>query len=153
MLGSTSAVLYLLLVAIVHVTFATKAIPRRRLKLTDDETSRAGLEPRDNLVEERRSGYLEPGEPAAAFTVPTLSGEFVYQPGGAGSAGVSVAIHAFTNKSAFVECLWSSSSSLASLVEELPSSAQVLFLSLDDSAATDALWMRDRLHSVAKKHK
>ncbi|XP_019734212.1 uncharacterized protein LOC109521043 [Hippocampus comes] len=152
MLGSTSPVLFLLLVAIVHVTFATKAIPRRRLKLTDNEASRAGLEPRDNLVEERRSGYLEPGEPAAAFTVPTLNGEFVYQPGGAGSAGVSLVIHAFSNKSAFVECLWSSSSSLASLVEELPSSAQVLFLSLDDSAATDALWMRDRLHSVAKKH-
>ncbi|XP_077432569.1 uncharacterized protein LOC144058154 [Vanacampus margaritifer] len=152
MLPPSSPVLYFLLVASVHVTFAAKQIPKRRHKLIDDEVRRAGLEPRDNLVEQRSSGGLEPGEPAAAFTVPTLSGEFVYQPGEQGSAGVSVVIHAFTNKSAFIECLWSSSASLASLVEELPASAQVLFLSLDDSAAKDALWMRERLHEAATKH-
>ncbi|XP_061530766.1 uncharacterized protein si:dkey-256h2.1 isoform X2 [Phycodurus eques] len=86
MLRSVSPVLYFLLVVSAHVTVAAKGIPRRRLKLADDEASRAASESRDNSVEWRQSGGLEPGEPAAAFTVPTLSGEFVYLPGAAASA-------------------------------------------------------------------
>ncbi|XP_049585613.1 uncharacterized protein si:dkey-256h2.1 [Syngnathus scovelli] len=151
MLWSSSPVLYFIL-ASVHVTFAAKEIPKRRFKLTDDEASPAGLEPHENLVEPRRYGELEPGEPAAAFTVPTLSGDFVYRPGEPTWAGVSLVIHAFTNKSGFLECLWNSSASLASLVQELPTSTHLLFLSLDDSAATDALWMRERLLDAANKH-
>ena len=88
----------------------------------------------------------EPGDPAAAFTVPTLDGEFSYEPGV--SRG-SVVIHAFTNNSGFLESLWSSDVSLRSLVEALPDTAHVLFLSLDDSAVSDALWMREQLHSAA----
>ncbi|XP_061677016.1 uncharacterized protein si:dkey-256h2.1 [Syngnathoides biaculeatus] len=152
MLRSASPVLYFLLVVGAHVTFAADRIPRRRLKLAENEASRWASESRDNSVESRQSGGLEPGDPAAEFTVPTLDGEFVYLPGAAAWAGVSLLIHAFTNKSAFLECLWSSSASLGSLVEELPASAQVLFLSLDDSAAADALWMRERLHVAAKEH-
>lgn len=88
----------------------------------------------------------EPGDLAAAFRVPTLDGEFSYQPG-AGRG--PLVIHAFTNKSGFLECLWSSESSLSSLVEDLPDSTQVLFLSMDDSAVSDALWMREQLQRVA----
>ncbi|XP_057690987.1 uncharacterized protein si:dkey-256h2.1 [Corythoichthys intestinalis] len=145
---------FFLLAASAHVrtSSAVKHLPRRRLKLTDDEAGRAAEEFFDYPLQWRHFGGLEPGEPAAAFSVPTLSGEFAYRPGEEGSAGVSVLVHAFTNKSAFLECLWSSSASLASLVLELPNSAYVLFLSLDDSAATDALWMQERLHAAAKQH-
>ncbi|KAM8868907.1 uncharacterized protein AB9W97_016515 [Spinachia spinachia] len=87
----------------------------------------------------------EPGDLAAAFNVPTLDGEFSYRPG----SGGPLVVHAFSNRSAFLECMWSSESSLISLVEELPDSTQVLFLSLDDSAVSDALWMREQLQRVA----
>lgn len=88
----------------------------------------------------------EPGDAANAFTVPTLDGEFTYEPG---TLRGPLIIHAFTNKSGFLECLWSSESSLNSLVEDLPESTQVLFLSLDESAVSDALWMRDQVQRVA----
>ncbi|XP_054637343.1 uncharacterized protein si:dkey-256h2.1 isoform X2 [Dunckerocampus dactyliophorus] len=148
---SCSCLLYLLLVINAHVTTAEER-PRRRLKLTDYEASQADSAAHDDSVALRRSGLTgtpEPGYQAAAFRVPTLSGEFVYQPGAVTSG--SVVIHAFTNKSAFLECLWSTEASLSSLVEDLPASAQVLFLSLDDSSVSDALWMRERLHNAAMK--
>ncbi|XP_061633472.1 uncharacterized protein si:dkey-256h2.1 [Phyllopteryx taeniolatus] len=56
MLRSVSPVLYFLLVVSAHVTFAAEGIPRRRLKLADDEASRAASESRDNSVESRQSG-------------------------------------------------------------------------------------------------
>lgn len=92
----------------------------------------------------------EPGDAAGAFTVLTLDGKFCYEPS---SHRGPVFVHAFTNKSGFLECLWSSESSLGSLVDELPDSAQVLFLSLDDSAVSDALWMREQVHRVAAAHR
>lgn len=117
-------------------------------KLIGDE---AACWPSDNTLSLRSAKSFtdlgpEPGDQAPAFTVRTLDGEFSYQPG---SLRGPLIIHAFTNKSAFLECMWTSESSLTSLVQELPNSAQVLFLSLDDSAATDALWMREQVHRVA----
>lgn len=111
----------------------------------------AACESRDSAVSLRSSKDSspdgpEPGDPAAAFTVPTLDGEFSFQPG---ALRGPLIIHAFSNKSGFLECLWSSESSLRSLVEELPNSTQVLFLSLDDSAVSDALWMKEQLQRVA----
>uniref|UniRef100_A0A7N6BP32 Peptide-N-glycosidase F N-terminal domain-containing protein n=1 Tax=Anabas testudineus TaxID=64144 RepID=A0A7N6BP32_ANATE len=92
----------------------------------------------------------EPGDLASAFRVPTLDGEFSFQPG---AERGSLVIHAFTNKSGFLECLWSSESSLSSLVRDLPDSTHMLFLSLDDSAVSDALWMRDQLQRAAMHSK
>uniref|UniRef100_A0A3Q3LRG8 Si:dkey-256h2.1 n=1 Tax=Mastacembelus armatus TaxID=205130 RepID=A0A3Q3LRG8_9TELE len=92
----------------------------------------------------------EPGDAAAAFKVPTLDGEFSYQPG---AVRGSLVIHAFTNKSGFLECLWSSEASLFSLVQDLPERTQVLFVSLDESAVSDALWMREQLQRAAMHRK
>uniref|UniRef100_UPI0037E9351E uncharacterized protein n=1 Tax=Semicossyphus pulcher TaxID=241346 RepID=UPI0037E9351E len=119
-----------------------------KTKLTLDGEA---CESRENMVSVRStiasaSTGPEPGDPAAAFTVKTLDGEFSYQPG---ALQGPLIIHAFTNKSGFLECIWSSESSLTSLVEDLPNSTQVLFLSLDDSSVTDALWMREQVHRVA----
>ncbi|XP_038566528.1 uncharacterized protein si:dkey-256h2.1 [Micropterus salmoides] len=112
-------------------------------------------ESRDNTVSLRSNKAStapgpEPGDLAAAFAVRTLDGEFSYQPG---AVRGSLVIHAFTNKSGFLECMWSSESSLTSLVQDLPNSTQVLFLSLDDSAVSDALWMREQVQRVAMHSK
>nr|XP_046256436.1 uncharacterized protein si:dkey-256h2.1 isoform X2 [Scatophagus argus] len=115
----------------------------------------AACESHDNTVILRSSKTFtaagpEPGDMTEAFTVPTLDGEFSYQPG---ALGGPLIVHAFTNKSGALECLWSSESSLTSLVQDLPDSTHVLFLSLDDSAVSDALWMRDQLQRVAMHSK
>lgn len=96
-----------------------------------------------------RSGLpgFDPGDPAPHFQVQTLDGEFVYPLKEASNS--SVIIHAFTNKSAFLECLWTSNSSVSDLIEFLPVGAEILFLSLDDSAAQDVLWMREQVYRVA----
>ncbi|XP_076868448.1 uncharacterized protein LOC143519176 [Brachyhypopomus gauderio] len=90
---------------------------------------------------------FEPGDLAQDFRVKTLSGEFVYPL--ERNPNASVIIHAFTNKSAFLECLWTSNTSLSDLVTYLPVSAEVLVLSLDDSAHLDAVWMREQVYRAA----
>ncbi|XP_031135328.1 uncharacterized protein LOC116036042 isoform X1 [Sander lucioperca] len=146
LLPSKSSVLWLLLVFVT----AHKSEAAGKVKLIEDGAASA-CESRDNAISLRSSKDSspdgpEPGDPASAFTVLTLDGEFSYQPG---ALRGPLIIHAFSNKSAFLECMWSSESSLTSLVEELPNSTQMLFLSLDDSALSDALWMRDQLQQVA----
>ncbi|XP_028834783.1 uncharacterized protein LOC114789691 [Denticeps clupeoides] len=90
---------------------------------------------------------FEPGDAAPAFRVKLLDGDFAFPP--QTGPGGPVVVHAFTNKSAFLEALWCSDQSLADLLETLPDTARVLFLSLDDSAPADAAWMRGQLHRVA----
>lgn len=98
-----------------------------------------------NLGNKRPPGLPgdEPGDPASEFRVRTLAGEFVYPLRGYKS---SVIIHAFTNQSAFLECLWSSNESLSDLYEFLPASTELLVLSLDDSAARQVAWMREQVY-------
>lgn len=88
----------------------------------------------------------EPGDLSDSFTVRTLDGDFSYAPG---ALGGPLVVHAYTNKSAFLECLWSSEASLRSLVEDLPARTQLLLLSLDDSARGDVTWMREQVRRVA----
>lgn len=92
----------------------------------------------------------EPGDLAEPFTVRTLDGEFSYAPG---ALRGPLIIHTYTNKSGFLECLWTSESSLRSLVEHLPDSTHLLFLSLDDSALSDVTWMREQVLRVASTHR
>uniref|UniRef100_UPI003AAB2C9B uncharacterized protein isoform X1 n=1 Tax=Centroberyx gerrardi TaxID=166262 RepID=UPI003AAB2C9B len=144
---------------VAHVTLIEAAgRQKRRTDLTGDnnpdpDSFSSRYELLDNTVTLRsrrnhraETPGLEPGDAAAAFRVSTLDGEFVYPAGGARG---SLIIHAFTNKSGFLESMWSSDASLSGLVQDLPDSAQVLFLSLDDSAVSDALWMREQLHRAA----
>ncbi|KAM4735367.1 uncharacterized protein FYW61_005887 isoform 2-T2 [Anableps anableps] len=135
-----SVLLSFLLVVTTHVTDAQRG-PRRCLILTEASYHHPVRSPPPGAGP-------EPGDRAPAFQVPTLDGKFSYDPA-EGSLKESLVIHAFTNKSGFLECLWSSESSLRSLVEGLPDRTQVLFLSLDDSAVSDALWMREQLHRAA----
>lgn len=89
-------------------------------------------------------GGFEPGDIAPAFKVQTLDGVFVYPP--QKDSGSGLIVHAFTNKSAFLECVWTWNESLSDLLEYLPPTVQVLFLSLDETAAHDALWMREQVY-------
>ncbi|KAM8734039.1 uncharacterized protein AB9X84_022967 [Acanthopagrus schlegelii] len=145
-LRSKFSMFWMLVVLTAHVTAGIG-----KPKLIGDEEACVSSNNNDNTLSLRATksfgvGGPEPGDIADAFTVRTLDGEFRYKPG---VLRGPLIIHAFTNKSGFLECLWSSESSLSSLVQDLPDSTQVLFLSLDDSAVTDALWMRDQLHRVA----
>ncbi|NP_001373269.1 uncharacterized protein LOC337520 precursor [Danio rerio] len=103
-----------------------------------------------NAIKTRPSdalGGLEPGDPAPAFQVHTLDGMFVYSP--RNESGRALIVHAFTNKSAFLECLWTWSESLSDLLDYLPSSTEVLMLSMDETAEQDALWMREQVYRAA----
>ncbi|KAI3360763.1 hypothetical protein L3Q82_013002 [Scortum barcoo] len=140
-LRSKSCVLCLLLVVV--------SVSEGKVKLIQDQS--ACEEPQDGTVTVRARTPPaalgpEPGDPADTFTVRTLDGEFSYRPG---SLGGPLFVHAFTNKSGFVECLWSSEESLSSLVTGLPDSARVLFLSQDESSVSDALWMREQVLQAA----
>ncbi|XP_030605990.1 uncharacterized protein LOC115794558 [Archocentrus centrarchus] len=137
-----SALLWLLIVAALDVIEAGER-PRRQVSLTEGDGT-------VNFRSRQPAAGPEPGDSAEAFKVPTLDGEFSFQPD---ALRGPLVIHAFTNKSGFLECLWSSESSLKSLVEDLPNSTQVLFLSLDDSAVNDALWMREQVLRAAAQSK
>ncbi len=91
---------------------------------------------------------FEPGDAAPAFQVQTLDGVFIYSPPQNDSRSALI-VHAFTNKSAFLECLWTWSESLSDLLKYLPSDTEVLLLSLDDTALQDALWMREQVYRAA----
>ncbi|KAF3692333.1 hypothetical protein EXN66_Car008009 [Channa argus] len=152
LLRSKSSLLWFLVALTAHVTEAAGK-PRLRMKLTNDEELLWGSFGSRGTKKHSKPDVAagpEPGDLAAPFSVPTLDGEFSYQPG---AVRGPVVIHAFTNKSGFLECLWSSQPSLSSLIEDLPDSTQVVFLSLDDSALSDALWMREQLQRAAVRSK
>lgn len=136
---------FLLVVVTSHVTEGLG-----KPKLLADESARGSSDYTVSLRSSKTSTGAgpEPGDLAEPFTVHTLDGDFSYTPGARRGA---LLVHAFSNKSGFLECLWSSQESLSSLVRDLPDSARVLFLSQDDSAVTDALWMRDQLQQVATR--
>ncbi|XP_005751547.1 uncharacterized protein LOC102206249 [Pundamilia nyererei] len=142
LLRSKSALLWFLIVVAAHIA-ETGGRPRRQVLLTEGDST-------VSLRSRQPPAGPEPGDPADAFKVPTLDGEFSFQPD---ALRGPLVIHAFTNNSGFLECLWSSESSLKSLVEELPNSTQVLFLSLDDSVVNDVLWMREQVLRAAAHSK
>ncbi len=92
---------------------------------------------------------FEPGDTAPAFQVQTLNGVFIYSPPPQNDSRSALIVHAFTNKSAFLECLWTWNESLSDLLKYLPSDTEVLLLSLDDTALQDALWMREQVYRAA----
>uniref|UniRef100_A0A8C9V7G5 Si:dkey-256h2.1 n=1 Tax=Scleropages formosus TaxID=113540 RepID=A0A8C9V7G5_SCLFO len=93
------------------------------------------------------SGF-EPGDPAPPFHVETLDGQqFAYPP--PSGLNFSLVIHGFTNKSAFLECLWTRDTALADLLQGFPEGARALFLSFDETARSDARWMRSQIERAA----
>uniref|UniRef100_UPI00358E1F49 uncharacterized protein n=1 Tax=Myxine glutinosa TaxID=7769 RepID=UPI00358E1F49 len=90
-----------------------------------------------------------PGSPARPFTLRTLNGSMAFPHGGEFLGNSSLIFHAFTNESAFSECLWSSEESVLALARGLPRiNAHLVLLALDGSAYRDVLWIRDRVEHV-----
>uniref|UniRef100_A0A8C4QFQ0 Si:dkey-256h2.1 n=1 Tax=Eptatretus burgeri TaxID=7764 RepID=A0A8C4QFQ0_EPTBU len=96
----------------------------------------------------RRNERFTPGSPARPFTLRTLNGSLSFPHGGAFPGNCSLVFHAFTNRSAFSECLWSSEESVLALVQGIPRNAHLVLLALDGSASRDVLWIRDRIEHV-----
>lgn len=144
-----SALFVFFIMVTVDVTEEVKVPGQRRVTLAEEDESPwvPYQDPRKPPNPNPEAGP-EPGDAASGFSVPTLDGKFSYKPG---VLNGSLLIHAFTNKSAFLECLWSSEVSLTSLVEGFPDSSQLLVVSLDDSAVTDVLWMREQLQRAAMR--
>ncbi|XP_078094114.1 uncharacterized protein LOC144509317 isoform X2 [Mustelus asterias] len=93
---------------------------------------------------------LEPGMLAPAFTLQTLDGELSFPPPPEQQPR-SFIFNAFTNKSGFLECMWTSGDSLAALLHRLPRRSHVVFLSFDDSAPRDVEWMKHQLVGAMEK--
>lgn len=132
-------------ILVVPVTLNVSAKP----KLIGDEVSAESGGSELTLLPPKtiRTEAPEPGDRADPFTVQTLDGEFSYEPG---ARRGHLIIHAYTNKSGFLECLWTSEGSVRSLVEGLPGTTELLLLSLDDSALDDVTWMREQVQRVAR---
>lgn len=138
-----------LLCFLVCVTLCAASNPLRNAKTSDnlehlDHVDLLNQNVKFKLRTHEGLGGFEPGDIAPAFKVQTLDGAFVYPP--QKDSRSALIVHAFTNKSAFLECLWTWNESLSDLLEYLPPTVQVLFLSLDETAARDALWMREQVY-------
>ncbi|GCC23001.1 hypothetical protein chiPu_0001392 [Chiloscyllium punctatum] len=90
---------------------------------------------------------LMPGMAAPPFSLDTLDGRLSY-PAVPERPDRSFIFQAFTNKSGFLECLWSSPASLVALVDGLPPHTHLVFMSFDDSAPRDVRWMKQQLIPV-----
>ncbi|XP_048464325.1 uncharacterized protein LOC125485456 [Rhincodon typus] len=114
-----------------------------RPRVSADELGSGAAPP---LEADSRLG-LKPGMAAPPFTLETLNGKLSY-PAIPEQPGLSFTFQAFTNKSGFLECLWSSTASLVALVDGLPPHTHLVFMSFDDSAPGDVRWMKQQLIPV-----
>ncbi|XP_071505492.1 uncharacterized protein [Diadema antillarum] len=106
-------------------------------------TRRVGFEGEKD-VPRVKSEYL-PGQPAGPFTLDTLNGTLSYP--SEELSNKSLIFHTFDNRSAFLECLWTSESSLQSLAAS-PDSVHYVFMSPSNQAKQDAAWMHHQLYGV-----
>ncbi|XP_067865889.1 uncharacterized protein si:dkey-256h2.1 isoform X2 [Heterodontus francisci] len=102
------------------------------------------------LPRPRAAFSLEPGMAAPPFTLNTLDGQLSFPPAQE-QRPRSYIFQAFTNKSGFLECMWTSGSSIAALVDGLPEHSHVVFLSFDDTAPRDARWIKHRIVGVMEE--
>nr|XP_006821161.1 PREDICTED: uncharacterized protein LOC100372536 [Saccoglossus kowalevskii] len=86
----------------------------------------------------------DPGQPAKGFTLRTLGGALTY-PSESLKNGTPIAFQVFDNRSAFVECMWTSESSLKSLIENSPNNTHYIFMSSSDRPREDADWLKGQI--------
>ena len=77
----------------------------------------------------RTPGFSDkrPGDPAPAFTVPTLSGTIKY-PGSIINRTTPVLFFSHDEKSAFSQCLWHCTHSIEDLLLNIPQNTHIMFL-------------------------
>ncbi|XP_032898127.1 uncharacterized protein LOC116986660 [Amblyraja radiata] len=94
---------------------------------------------------------LEPGMNAPPFTLHTLDGPLSFPLSGQ-QGPASFILHAFTNKSGFLEAMWASDTALAPLAAtSLPHHTHLVFLSFDEHAPQDVRWMKQRVVQVLEQ--
>ncbi|XP_070550393.1 uncharacterized protein [Ptychodera flava] len=92
---------------------------------------------------------FDPGQQAKGFTVQTLDGALTY-PSDVLKEGTPMMIHVFDNRSALVECMWTSHESLRSFVANSPNNTHYIFLSPSANAESDAEWMQQQIDKTTK---
>jgi hypothetical protein len=99
------------------------------------------------------NNYLNPGDPAKPFNLLTLNGPLIY-PGPVVNKTTSILFHAFTQHCGFVDALWHSEESLASILMNSPGDVHYILLSssVSSSAAIeDAEFMKRQLVDASKR--
>ena len=91
------------------------------------------------------SSSIIPGSKAPKFHIWTLNHGLVTYPSLLLPDTVPIGFHAFTNRSGFLECMWSSNQSLVDFVNTSPTSGRYVFMSFDSNASEIVLWMQKRL--------
>nr|CAB3262253.1 uncharacterized protein LOC100179023 [Phallusia mammillata] len=130
---------------------ATAAFHRTRSTLDDlysypkNQNSLSGIPPKSN-------GFT-PGSAAQPFSLWTLRNGMVTYPSKDFPKGVPIGFHAFSNKSAFLECMWTNSNSLTDFVETAPLNARYVFMTFEDNAYTVIAWMESVFKSALMKSK
>ena len=88
-----------------------------------------------------------PGDIAPSFEIQTLDGRLVYKEKSSEDKSPSnpIMFCAFTNRSAFLQALWTEEGSVRRLLERSPKNTEYIFLSLSDNARSDVKEMRENL--------
>jgi hypothetical protein len=87
---------------------------------------------------------LKPGEFAPSFRLQTLNGRISYKKAHKNTTTPQhpIIFHAFTNRSAFLEVLWTNKHSIIGLLLNSPRNTRYVFMSFSENAKEEAQWMR-----------
>ncbi|KAJ8036127.1 hypothetical protein HOLleu_20006 [Holothuria leucospilota] len=90
-----------------------------------------------------------PGTPVQPFTLYTLKGMISYP--SPLFDGSSILFHTFNNRSAFLECLWTSEYSLTSLVTDFPENTHLVVVPTSQTnPLKEAEWMKNQVENAVK---
>ncbi len=100
--------------------------------------------------QEGNIGDFLPGEKVQPFSISTLDGS-LYYPGSVINYSTPVLVHAYNPHSGFARCLWNCTDSFEELFLLSPDNAHYIFISHDDNAASNAIWMKTRAKETAQR--
>ncbi|XP_022088506.1 uncharacterized protein LOC110978103 [Acanthaster planci] len=98
---------------------------------------------------EDQTPALLPDQPAQPFRLFTLNGVIEYP--SALLSNTPMIFHTFNNHSGFLECLWTSESSLQTLIKGRPSNTHFVFLPTSDDPLKETLWMREQIQGAVER--
>ena len=109
------------------------------------------LKLRNNVKTLKDAQYVKfaPGEAAASFRVPSLSGYLEF-PGKILLNDTPVIFAVYSKYSGFLQCLWNCTESIEDFIITTPAKVNYVFLSESDNSLADAVWMKNRFDKVIK---
>jgi len=96
---------------------------------------------------------LKPGTVAQPFEIWTLNNGLVTYPSSKLPLDIPIGFHAFTNKSGFLESMWTTEESLKNFVQTSPSNVNYVFMTYDDDAIKIVSWMEKAIITALEKSK